>query len=63
MPRKKKTKIYEIRGKTFEECKIYHDWIHQGKIAKNTSVFIPLSDDYEGPDWHNAVKIMEESGT
>ena len=61
MARRKKRKIYEIKGKTFEECKRYHNWIHRGGgLEKNISVFVPLSDDYEDPAMHNARRIMEE---
>ena len=63
MTRRKKRKIYETRGKTFEECKICHNWIHQGRIRGNISVFIPLSDDYDDPGVHNARRIIEEGTT
>jgi len=34
--------------------------MHQGKIKKNTVVFIPLSDDYDDPSSHDAIRKMED---
>ena len=60
MAGKKKTKICEVKGQTLEDCRRYHNWMHQGRIRKNTSVFVPLSDDDENPVYHNARRMIED---
>jgi hypothetical protein len=62
MTRKKKTRICEVKGQTLEDCIRHHNWIHQGRIRKNTAVFVPLSDDYDydNPSLHDARRILED---